>query len=62
MAEGGKVKEHYKSELIFGEVVTKFQELSCLLYYFDHLFQEKDSLQKAKEVFVDKYFHTSVLG
>ena len=35
VAEGGKVKEHYKSELIFGEVVTKFQELSCLLSYFD---------------------------
>ena len=35
MAEGGKVKEHYKSELIFSEVVNKFQELSCLLSYFD---------------------------
>ena len=35
MAEGGKVKEHYKSELIFSEVVNKFQELSCLLSSFD---------------------------
>ena len=31
VAEGGKIKKHHKSEFIFSEVVTKFQELS----YFD---------------------------
>ena len=31
VAEGGKVKRHHKSEFIFSEVVSKFQELS----YFD---------------------------
>ena len=31
VAEGGKIKKHHKSEFIFSDVVTKFQELS----YFD---------------------------
>lgn len=29
--EGGKIKKHHKSEFIFGDVVTRFQDLS----YFD---------------------------
>ena len=34
VAEGGKIKKHHKSEFIFSEVVSKFQELS---YFDQHL-------------------------
>ena len=34
VAEGGKIKKHHKSEFIFSDVVSKFQELS---YFDQHL-------------------------
>ena len=34
VTEGGKIKKHHKSEFIFSEVVSKFQELS---YFDQHL-------------------------